>query len=59
MLPRKLAKNVIAADFSAGVRWNQSASFNPENLHIDDVLPANSFAPMSRRLSWLSGDATD
>jgi hypothetical protein len=41
MLPRKLAKNVIAADFSAGVGWNQSAGFNPENLHIADVLSAD------------------
>lgn len=34
VLAGQFTQNVVAADFSAGVGWNESASFDPENFQM-------------------------
>ena len=43
MFARQLAQDVVAADFPTGIRRNQATSFNPEDLHGGNGLPANPF----------------
>jgi hypothetical protein len=39
MLPRELTKNVVAADFSTGIGWDQAASFYPKYFHATSWMP--------------------